>query len=211
MARALNIVLAEDEADSRDYLREVLTRLGHRVRCVATGPQLVELASAGEPDLVITDIKMPDLHGIEAAARLNEHRQVPVILVSGHHIAELLERAAVEYIMAYLVKPVKAADVAMAVAVAMARFGHYLQVRKEAADLRQALEDRKRIARAKGAVKKRLGVDAEQALRRMRRLANDAHVKLVEVARRVLEAEDVFGRLDQPPQGGGQGNRTATT
>ena len=100
--------------------------------------------------------------------------------------------------MAYLVKPVKEADVAAAVTVAMMRFRQYQAVRKEAPDLRQALEDRKAIERAKGALMKRLRVDEDEAFRRLRRKASADNLKLVEAARRVLAAEEVFRQMEGP-------------
>ena len=72
----------------REYLRELLPRLGHEVMVAEGGRQLVELCRAFPPDLVITDIKMPDMDGIEAVEEVNREREVPVILVSAHHDAE---------------------------------------------------------------------------------------------------------------------------
>jgi response regulator NasT len=195
MGRPLRIVLAEDEQDTREFLQELLRRLGHQVVAADNGRRLVELVRASEPDLVVTDIKMPDLDGIGAAKAIREFREVPVILITAHHEAELLERAAVDHVMAYLIKPVSQADVEAAVAVALARFGRHLQVRREVADLKQALEDRKVLERAKGAVMRRLRVEEADAYRRMRKLASDNNRKLAEVARAVLTAEEVFGQL----------------
>jgi len=197
MNRVLRIVLAEDERDTREYLQELLTRLGHQVVPAANGKALVELARAGEPDLIITDIKMPDMDGIEASVAVNQRRDVPVILVTGRPAAEVLEKVTVDHIMAYLTKPVQEADVAAAIAVAMHRFEQYRRVRQEAADLKQALDDRKLIERAKGAVMKRLRVDEEEAFRRLRKHASDQNRKLVEVARAVVASEDVFQQLDR--------------
>jgi response regulator NasT len=196
MTRALRIALADDERDTREYLGQLLTRLGHQVVSASTGQQLVELAKVGEPDLIITDIKMPDLDGIDAAELINQQRETPAILVTGHHNAELLKRVTGTHVMAYLVKPIEPPDVEAAIAVALARFEQYREVRREAADLRQALEDRKLIERAKGAVMKRLRVDEDEAFRRLRHVANDAGQKVVEVARKVLAAEEIYQQLE---------------
>jgi len=118
-----------------------------------------------------------------------------VILVSAHHDADLLQRAGAEPVMAYLVKPVKQADVESAIRLAMLRFEQFQTLHKEAATLRQALEDRKVIERAKGSVMKRLGVDEAEAFRRIKKLASDHNRKVVEVSQRVLSAEEVFREL----------------
>ena len=196
--RALRIAVADDEPDMRQFFRELLPQLGYEVVAVAeTGRQLAEQCRAAHPELVITDIKMPDMDGIQAAAQVNREREVPVILVTGHHEAELLARAASDYIMAYLSKPAKPVDLQAAIKLAMLRFDHFQALRKEAADLRQALEDRKVIERAKGTVMKRIGMSEEDAFRRLQRLASNHNVRLVEAAQQVLNAEEVFRQLEK--------------
>jgi response regulator NasT len=194
-SRPLRIAVADDDRETRDYFRELLPRLGHQVAVAESGRQLIEQCRLLDPDLVITDIKMPDLDGIAAATEINRGKRVPVILVSAHHDADLLQRAGAEPVMAYLVKPVKQADVESAIRLAMLRFDQYQTLHKEAASLRQALEDRKVIERAKGAVMKRLGVDEAEAFRRIKKLASDHNRKVVEVSQRVLGAEEVFREL----------------
>ncbi len=198
MTHPLRIAVADDERDMREYLEEVLPRLGHRVVAVArTGRELVEKVAATDVDLIITDIKMPDMDGIETSTLVNRDKQVPVILVSAHHDAELLVRAGADHIMAYLVKPVKEADLKTAISMATLRFQHFLTVVREAASLRQALEDRKVIERAKGIAMKRLRVDEEEAFRRLRKIASDQNRKLVEVAQAIVAAEDVLRHLEK--------------
>ena len=201
MSRTLNIVVAEDDTPMREYLRDRVTRLGHRVVVAEGGRQLVELCRTAPPDLVITDVKMADLDGLEAAAEVNRARPVPVVLVSAYHEDELLARAGegADHIMAYLVKPVKQGDVEAAIALAMARFEHLQAIRREADTLRQALEDRKLIERAKGILIRRLGVDEEDAFRRLRKASSDQNRKVVEVARDLLAAEKVFAGLEDVP------------
>ena len=93
MNRALRIAVADDEPDVQDYFRRILPRLGHQVVAVAqTGRELVEQCRAAQPDLVITDIKMPDMDGIEAAVAIGRDGPVPIILVSAYHQPQLFER-----------------------------------------------------------------------------------------------------------------------
>jgi response regulator NasT len=194
----LRIAVADDEADTRQFFSELLTHLGYEVVGVAeSGAQLVEHSRITRPDLVITDVRMPDMDGIRAVEEINRERPVPVILVTGHHEANLLARGAADYIMAYLSKPTKAVDLEAAIKLAMLRFGHFQALRQEAATLRQALEDRKLIERAKGTVMKRLSVDEEEAFRRLRKLASDHNRKLTEVAQQIINADEVFRLLEQ--------------
>src|SRR5262249_29155639 len=150
MTRALRIVVADDEPDMRQYFQRMLPRLGHKVVATATtGRELVDLCRAEKPDLVITDIKMPDLDGIEAALQIEEHRPVPIILISAYHDAALIQRAEANHVLGYLVKPIKQADLEPSIALAVRRFEEFQALQKEAADWRQAAQDRKIIERAK--------------------------------------------------------------
>jgi response regulator NasT len=193
MNQSLRIAIADDEPDMRDYFAKILPRLGHQVVAQARdGRELVEQCRALRPDLVITDIKMPEMDGIDAAIALYKDAPVPVILVSAYHDAELVERAEADHIMGYLVKPIKQADLGPVISLAMRRFEQFQELRKEAADLRQALEDRKLIERAKGILMKKAGLDEAAAFRRLQKLASDKNLKLAEVARIILTAEEAF-------------------
>ena len=153
MTQPLRIVVADDEPDMRDYFKKILPRLGHIVVGAAeNGKELVEQCRTLQPDLVITDIKMPDMDGIDAAMAIYQHRPIPVILVSAYHDPALIERAEADHIMGYLVKPIKQADLEPVIALAMRRFEQFQALQREASDLRQALEDRKVIERAKGVI-----------------------------------------------------------
>jgi two-component system, response regulator PdtaR len=191
MSRGLRIAVADDERDMRDFFREFLPPLGHTVvGTAATGDELITLCRAERPDLVITDIKMPDTDGIDAARTICHERPVPVILVSAFHDPTLLGRAEAEHILAYLVKPIKDNDLGPAISVAVKRFEEFQALRKESADLRQALEDRKVIERAKGILMKRAGLDESEAFRRMQKLASEKSRKLADIAAMILVAEE---------------------
>jgi two-component system, response regulator PdtaR len=192
----LRIALADDEADTREYLQEILKRLGHQVMLAQGGRQLAEQCRVIKPDLVITDIKMPDMDGIDAAIAINRERETPVILVSAHANPDFLRRAGEHPIMGYLIKPVKPADVENAVNLAVARFSQFQVVRKEAQDLRRALEDRKLIERSKGIVMRRLCVDEQESFQRMKRFASNHNRKLADVAQSILDAEEIFHELE---------------
>jgi response regulator NasT len=189
MNRALRIAVADDEPDVREYFQRILPRLGHQVVAAAqTGRELVEQCRTAQPDLVITDIKMPDMDGIEAAVAIGRDDPVPIILVSAYHQPQLFERIQGEHILAYLIKPAKQADLEAAINIAMQRFEQFQAMRREADNLRQALEDRKVIERAKGQLMKQMGLDEEEAFRRLQSLARGSNRKMVEIAQMVLKA-----------------------
>jgi two-component system, response regulator PdtaR len=190
MTHPLRIVVADDEADMREYFQKTLPEIGHEVVGVATsGRELVERCRELQPDLVVTDIKMPDLDGIDAAAEIYHDRPIPVILVSAFYEPDLIERAEQDHILAYLVKPIKKSDLEPAIAIATQRFAQFTALRTEANSLRQALEDRKLIERAKGILMLRAGLSEPDAFRRLQKLARDQNRKLVEIATMIVTAE----------------------
>jgi response regulator NasT len=193
MSERLRIVVADDEPEMRKYLQETLTLLGHEVvGCAQTGVELIDRCVESKPDMVITDIKMPDMDGIEAAGRLCQRHAAPVILVSAHHDADLIARSLSGQVMAYLVKPIKKADLETTLALAVRRYKEFTALQQQATDLRQALEDRKVIERAKGILMKRAGLDEADAFRRLQKLASDKNLKLVRIAEMIVTAEEAM-------------------
>lgn len=193
MNQTLRIVIADDEPDMRDYFQQVLPRLGHTVVAAAQdGRDLVELCRAEQPDLIITDIKMPKMDGIEAAVQIYKDRPIPVILVSAHQDGSLVERAEMDLVMAYLVKPIKQGDLGPTIALAVRRFEQFKMLRQEATDLRQALADRKVIEKTKGLLMKKGSPDEPDAFRRLQKLASEKNRKLIEIASMILTAEEAF-------------------
>jgi two-component system, response regulator PdtaR len=193
MDKPLRIAVADDEQDVRDFFERMIPLCGHEVSSIAeTGKELIEHCATNEPDLIITDIKMPDMDGIDAAAEICKKRPLPVILVSAYHDPELIRRAEADYVMAYMVKPIGKADLEPAIALAARRFQQFTAVRQEAADLRQALSDRKVIEQAKGVLMKITKADEKEAFHRLQQLAAENNQKLIDAARSVIALEKTF-------------------
>ena len=193
MTESLRIVVADDEPDMRDYFKKILPRLGHVVVAVAqNGRELVEQCRTHRPDLVITDIKMPDMDGIEAACALYREQRVAIILVSAHHDPKLIRRAEADQVMGYLVKPIKQSDLEPAIALAIRRSDQFRALRQEAIDLRQAMEDRTLIERAEVILGKLSGPNKSGASIRLQKLAREQNLKPVELARIIVTADETF-------------------
>ena len=193
MTQSLRILVADDEPEMRAWFQDTLSFLGHQVVAAAqNGRQLVELFEQHRPDLVVTDIKMPDVDGLTAATEIRKIQPVPVILVSAYHDPDLVERALEDHVLAYLVKPIKQPDLETAIALAMRRFREFRALQQQTDDLRQALEDRKVVERAKGILMKRAGLDEPEAFRRLQKLSSEKNQKMVEIARMIVTAEEAM-------------------
>jgi len=189
----MKIAVADDEPGVQAYLEDILGRLGHEVVSVChTGQELLERCLESPPDLIITDIKMSGLDGIEATRRIHEKLDVPVILVSAYHEPEILERTQEIQVMAYLVKPIRMENVKAAIAVAAGRFSEFQALRKEGADLKQALQDRKTIEKAKGLLMAEAKLSEEDAFRRLQALARSRSRKLVDIAEMLILAREAL-------------------
>lgn len=140
---ALRISVADDEPDMREFYQRMLTHLGHRVvSCSANGRELVDECLRQLPDLVITDIKMPELDGLHAAEEIGQKHPVPVILVSAYHSPDTVARANAACVQAFLTKPIRLADLAPTIDLARRQFDRQRDMRREEAELRQARRDR---------------------------------------------------------------------
>lgn len=194
MSHSLRIAVADDEPLMRRWYQQTLSKLGHDiVVCAANGQELVEMCNSAQFDLVISDIKMPELDGIDAVASIREAGPVPVILVSAYHENGFIQRALEQHVLAYFVKPIKQADLETALALVMRRWQEFDALQKQADNLSQALEDRKLIERAKGVLMKRADLEEGDAFRRLQRISQERNEKLVDVARTILTADQAFG------------------
>ena len=164
------VVVAEDEVLIRLDLVEMLTEEGYDVVGQAgDGEAAVELTTDLRPDLVVMDVKMPHLDGIEAARRILAMRPVPIVMLTAYASQDLVDRAADVGVFGYLVKPFREADLVPAIATARARFVELEALRAEAASLADALATRKVLERAKGILMARDGLTEQQAFERIRK------------------------------------------
>ncbi|HEX9116473.1 MAG TPA: response regulator [Anaerolineae bacterium] len=192
-AEPLRILIADDESIRLLSLRAQLQALGHRVVAEASnGQEALVLAKATRPDLAIMDIKMPMVDGIEAAERMTQERPIPIILLTAYSETELVERAAQANVAAYLMKPVAAEDLLPAITLALTRFRQFEALHREVEDLREALETRKLVERAKGILMRRLGLNEDEAFRRLQKQSQDTNRRLAEVAQAIVTADQML-------------------
>jgi response regulator NasT len=186
------VVIAEDDSTVRLFLREVLEQLGHQVVGeAASGPEMVETVFAHQPDIVVFDIHMPGLDGLSALRQIYQERVVAAVAITADRDHDLVRRATEEHVLAYLVKPVEAHDLAPALQVAWSRFQELQSLASEISSLRQNLQNRKVIERAKGLLMKRHQWSEAEAFRRIQRGAMNRRLPMVAVAQDIIANENV--------------------
>ena len=191
MERA-RVVIADDESIVRTDLKEMLTSLDYLVVGeVGDGRSAVNTARELKPDVVLMDIKMPDMDGIEAAKILTEEQIAPVVLLTAYSQKELVDRAKDAGVVGYLIKPFRESDLMPAIEVAISRFKEFQTVRQEVEDLQNALETRKLVERAKEVLMRRRNMTGEQAYRWMQRRSMDNRKSMRHMAEAVLLSDEI--------------------
>ncbi|MFI9814371.1 ANTAR domain-containing response regulator [Saccharothrix variisporea] len=182
------VLVAEDEALIRLDLVEMLREEGYEVAGqAADGDEAVTLAEDLRPDLVIMDVKMPKVDGIEAASAIASKRIAPVVILTAFSQRDLVERARDAGAMAYLVKPFAKRDLVPAIELAMSRFAELQALENEVAGLTERLETRKVVERAKGLLMTKQGLSEPEAFRWVQRTAMDRRTTMKAVAEAVIE------------------------
>jgi AmiR/NasT family two-component response regulator len=182
-------VIAEDEALIRLDLKEMLEEEGYVVIGeAADGESAITLTQSLRPDLVILDVKMPVLDGISAAERIAADHLAPVVILTAFSQRELVERARDAGAMAYLVKPFTKADLVPAIEIAVSRFQEISALESEVGTLRDRLEVRKLLDRAKGLLQAQRGISEAEAFRWIQKTSMDRRMTMKAVSEELLAA-----------------------
>jgi two-component system, response regulator PdtaR len=190
MIEQVRVVIADDESIRLMSLKGELEALGLQVVGeAADGKQALDLVLKLKPDLAVLDIRMPGMDGLEAAKRIAEEYPIPVIVLTAYSERSLAERAVEAGVSAYLMKPVSEEDLLPAVMLAKSRFAEFQHLRRDISDLKEALEARKMIERAKGILMERRNLSEAEAFKRMQAQSQNENKKLSEIARAIIMAD----------------------
>ena len=183
------VIIADDESLVRVDLREALAELGYLVVGEAgDGQSAVNMARELGPDVVVMDIKMPGMDGIEAAQILTQERISPVVLLTAYSQKDLIERAKEAGVVGYLVKPFRETDLSPAIELALARFAEFRALQEEVGNLQEALETRKKVEKAKGILMEKQGMSESEAFRKIQKMSMNTRKPMKEVAEAIILA-----------------------
>ena len=185
----MRVIVADDETIIRLDIKEMLTEAGHNVVAeAADGEEAVKLAAELKPDLVIMDVKMPKMDGITAARLINDKHIAPVLLLTAYSQTDLIEKAKDAGVLAYLVKPISEEQLFPAIEIARSRFAEIKTLGEELDYLKESLETRKLLDRAKGILMAAHNITEAEAYRKMQQYSMNQRITLKELAEAIIAA-----------------------
>lgn len=197
----LRVLIAEDEANLAKLLARQIESLGLTVVGIASdGEMAVTLTERLRPDILVLDLGLPKKHGLQVAREVLGRRFIPVVVVTGQAAGNLIEQAAELGVFAYVVKPFEEHEVHAAITIALTQYSKIRLLQDEVGSLRDALETRKLVERAKGILMDRFGLSEGDAMRRLQKESKDRNIKLAEIARALVTAHETFTAIgDRQP------------
>lgn len=187
----INILIADDESLIRMDLKEILEEKGYNVIGEAkNGYDVLDFCNETTPDLIILDIKMPEMDGFQTLQHLNissAYPKIPVIMLTAYSQPELIEQAVGMGVFAYIVKPVKEYDLLPAIEITLARASEMMFIQKEMGKLKDTLEVRKLVERAKGLIMAKESVSEPEAFRKIQKLSMDTRKPMKEIAEEIIK------------------------
>jgi AmiR/NasT family two-component response regulator len=190
----LRVLIVEDETLVGLGLKAQLEKLGHEVVGQAsTAADAVLMFASAKPDIVLLDIRLDAIDGIDLAGQLLKQRRCPMVIISAFSDKGLVDRAAAAGVFGYLIKPVSTEALAAQIEIAIRRFEEQDRLQRQNDQLTQTLETRKLVERAKGIFMKRLNLDESEAHKRLQQESQKRRLSMPDLARRIIESEELLG------------------
>jgi len=187
----LRVLIAEDDPLVAITLSDQLAELGHIVMAVASdGQEAIDMATREPPEIVLLDIKMPNVDGISAAEQIGAQLDIPMLMLTAYSDRPLVLRAAEAGALGYLLKPVSSEELAANINLAVHRHREKLALKHEVIQLEETLAERALIDKAKSILMKQVGLTEEEAYSRIRQKARERRVKMAIVAQTIIAAEE---------------------
>ena len=186
------ILIVDDDRLVLAAFERGLFSSGYEVSTAESGAEALRICAESPPDLVLLDIRMPEMTGLEAAQRLRRETDVPFVFLSAYDDIKILKQAAEHGALGYLVKPVDMPQVIAAIEAALARAEDIRRLRKSEADLSTALAGSRETSAAVGILMERYRLSEKQAFEALRTRARNEQRKLDELAGQILHAEETL-------------------
>lgn len=189
----MRILIAEDNSLTRMSIALIVENLGYEACGMASdGAEAVKMAANLKPDLILMDINMPGKNGLEALQEISASNDIPCIFVTAYANDSFIKSAAHLGAVGYVTKPVTEEQLRAQIKMGLSQKETLGAAQREAAHYKNALEERKVIERAKGILMDRAGIKEGEAMKRLQKISRDKNQKLIDVAREIVKADELF-------------------
>lgn len=186
----LRILIAEDDHFVSSSLSPMLQNMGHTVTdCVCSGTAAIDSANKTSPDIILMDIGLEDMNGLQASRRILERQSLPIVILTAHTDQALIEEAETIGIAGYMIKPFTQTNLESALMLAWSRFKQMRLLRQEIDSLQQSLKERKLIEQAKGLLMQRENISESEAFRRIQQMSRNQNITMARLAEAILLTE----------------------
>jgi len=187
------VLVIDDHEPSRKHLVKILTEGRYEIAGEgASGKLAMAMAKNAAPDVILMAVGLSDIDGIEAARDMMRSQPLPVVLITSHYDPATIERAKQAGVMGYLVKPLRGEELSPTIELAITRFQDFLSLREENSTLKENLESRKLIERAKGLLMEQRKLTEEQAYTLMKKTSMNLRKPMADVAQAIILAGGIF-------------------
>ena len=184
----MRVLIVDDESLIRMDLRDIIESCGHEVVAEGTnGVEALALCKKHKPDIILMDVKMPELDGIEAARQIGFHHEAPVVLLTSYSQQDLIDKARDSGVYGYLIKPVREEQLVPTLEMALGRYKSDAQLREKMAELEQSLEDRKIIQKGTGILMELYSISEAEAYNRIRTLSMNKQISIIETCNLIIK------------------------
>ena len=184
----MRVLIVDDESLIRMDLRDIIESCGHEVVAEGTnGVEALALCKKHKPDIILMDVKMPELDGIEAARQIGFHHEAPVVLLTSYSQQDLIDKARDSGVYGYLIKPVREEQLVPTLEMALGRYKSDARLREKMAELEQSLEDRKIIQKGTGILMELYSISESEAYNRIRTLSMNKQISIIETCNLIIK------------------------
>ncbi|MCL6477675.1 MAG: ANTAR domain-containing protein [Peptococcaceae bacterium] len=188
------IVLVDSDPNWRKNLKMMLTKLGYWVVGeTGDGLNALKMVRSRQPELVIIEAGISGLDGFEVAKIIHEDKLAPVIVLTSTYSQSLVEKAKEARVSALLIKPVDEMSILPAIELALSGYNEIVKLESKVKELKELLETRKILEKAKGILMETMGLTEAEAFRRMQKQSMNKRISMRQVAEAVILAQNLKG------------------
>lgn len=189
------ILLSSQDNSMRRKLKNIFTKSGYTIVGEAEdGVNTLRMIRTMAPDLVVLDFELQGMPALELAKIVEEDRLAPIIIISTSWERELADKARQSWIFAFMVRPINEGNLLATAETAMMNFERMLQLEKEVNRLKDTIETRKIVEKAKGLLMEKLGLSEAEAFRKMQHQSMDKCIPMRQVADAIILTYDIGGK-----------------